>query len=485
MKNTKRIHSIFAVILKAVAVLMLMMCVYGYMSGADYSVLCNCGDLLNCDLNAAYVDNTVGAYHCRISVFNNLMLIHNIPDYALFIAIGVIALLIVLCTFFVCRARFKKSTSQKNIIITHALDNIPTATICVASNGKVLYMNKAAEAMNTVDRAGMADSRIINAVESETGSAVMLNFNDKSYKATLNRTKDCTVIYLSPDNKQASPHINQFISNITHELRTPLTVIKGFAQNLEDLNLSEEKKQQHYRSIITETDRLSELISDMQLLSKLNSGALKINTEILDIAYCADDFRDYLATLCADKSINTKADIPEQALAKFEFNRFRQLLIILCDNAKKVTPAGGNITLHIKEGVLMPSIVGNRNFYISNPDITDMENRYFIYVEDNGCPIEKSALPHIFERFYTTDRIHGSGLGLSLLYEILRSVGECAVAASADGETTLIGFTLIKPTASEIREANKLYNDDNCYTDNAIASNAPSASKNVEDLRHE
>lgn len=243
---------------------------------------------------------------------------------------------------------------------------------------------------------------------------------------------------------------NTFISNVSHEMRTPLTVIKGFVENLQDSEdkLSLEKRNEIYRILDSEINRLAKLISDMRLLSKQNSGTLKVPTEPLDISYCLGEFETYIESICKAKNISLTHEAAAQAIALFNYDAFRQMLIILCDNAVKHTPQGGEICLMIKPASEISKLSGGKKCVLSNSKVTPqmLGSRYFIGVADSGGGIEEIEQKKIFKRFYTAGTPHktSTGIGLSLASEMMATIGETMVVISKPGKGSVIGFTLLK-----------------------------------------
>ena len=105
-------------------------------------------------------------------------------------------------------------------------------------------------------------------------------------------------------------------------------------------------------------------------------------------------------------------------------DRVEQLLVILIDNAMRYTPEGGSITISASQ---------------------TKGERILVTVSDTGCGIEPDDLPHIFERFFKTDRSRkegGTGLGLSIAKQIIDKLGENIYVESKLGEGTSFHFTL-------------------------------------------
>ncbi|MBQ9949818.1 MAG: hypothetical protein IJO93_03750 [Clostridia bacterium] len=371
---------------------------------------------------------------------------------------------------YIIRLREKHdSESEEKEIRNKILQSMADAVLAVNENGKVFLTNSHADCLHITDSTGtnITDDVIKTAVaevlNGKSHSEFKHELNEHIFAVITDMYTDgentgCVVVMRDITESEKTENMrNAFVSNVSHELRAPLTVIKGFAQNLQENapSMTEEKKNRYYKSMVSEVDRLSRLVTDMLFLSKLDSGVIRIETEVLDISYCVKLFADFLATICKEKDIESRINVPEQALAMFDYDRFRQILMILVENAVKFTPNGGSIEIGITDAKDIHGVVENRVCYFTNPQ-TELENgRLFIYVKDTGCGVEEHKLERIFERFYTQDKSHstGSGLGLSLAEEMLMSVGETAVAASLPEKGSVMGFTLRIPTEEELSRA--------------------------------
>jgi len=214
-----------------------------------------------------------------------------------------------------------------------------------------------------------------------------------------------------------------FIANVSHEFRTPLTVIRGSAEALRDLEKSdpaEEKKRLH--AILSETDGMNRLVGDLLELSRLESGRVTLQPEPLWPGEVLDDIWRGLAVIAARFSISLTRDIQEgipPILA--DYGRFRQLLLIFLDNAVKHAPAGSSIRVSART----------------------VANRVELRINDTGPGISPEDLVHVWERFYTADKVRnsaGTGLGLSIAKQLadLMDARVALESKSGAGTTAII-----------------------------------------------
>jgi two-component system sensor histidine kinase ResE len=224
-----------------------------------------------------------------------------------------------------------------------------------------------------------------------------------------------------------------YVANVSHELRTPLTAVRGLLEPLSDgMIKDEETRQRYYRIMLHEVIRLSRLITDMLELSRLQSGTEHMEIAAVDIGELLQDIRQSYQNEAGQRGISLELDAERVPYAMTDEDRVEQLLIILLDNAMHYTPEGGSITISAAETT---------------------GDRILVSVSDTGCGIASEDLPHIFERFYKTDKSRregGTGLGLSIAKQIVDKLGENIFVESTAGEGTSFHFTLKKYISNAI-----------------------------------
>ncbi|MEN6594846.1 MAG: ATP-binding protein [Clostridiaceae bacterium] len=218
-----------------------------------------------------------------------------------------------------------------------------------------------------------------------------------------------------------------YVANVSHELRTPLTAVRGLLEPLSDgMIQDEETRQRYYKIMLREVIRLSRLITDMLELSRLQSGTEHMEVTAVDLEELLQDTKQNYQNEAAQRGIQLKLDAKGVPFAMTDEDRVEQLLVILLDNAMHYTPEGGSITIGATETT---------------------GDRILVTVADTGCGIAPEDLPHIFERFYKTDKSRregGTGLGLSIAKQIIDKLGENIFVESEVGAGTSFHFTLKK-----------------------------------------
>ena len=219
---------------------------------------------------------------------------------------------------------------------------------------------------------------------------------------------------------------SQLLSTVGHELRTPLASIKGFATTLlrQDVDWDEESRRDFLGIIDEESDRLSELISNLLDMSRIEAGTLRIEPEPTDLVpivqETVDEFR--YTTQIHDFQTELPGDLPN---VHADPRRVRQVMRNLVENAVKYSPDGGPIRVtarSVSEGVQTS-------------------------VSDRGLGIEPQYLELIFERFYQVDsastrQVGGSGLGLAICRAIVEAHNGRIWAESRPGVGSTFRFTL-------------------------------------------
>lgn len=217
-----------------------------------------------------------------------------------------------------------------------------------------------------------------------------------------------------------------FVSNVSHEFKTPINAIEGYASLLQDSQLTDEQKNAYIDKIIFNTRRLSDLVGNILLLSKVNNQtiSLKASTFRLD-----EQVRQSILALESKwekKEIEFDIDLDEIEYTGYE-NLLSHVWLNLIDNAVKFSPQNGQIRIRLKQ------LAGSVTFSIW----------------DNGLSIPEADIGRIFNKFYQGDNSHaseGNGLGLALVRRIVAAAhGTINVTSSEDAGTE---FVVALPSSS-------------------------------------
>ncbi|MEO8471657.1 MAG: two-component regulator propeller domain-containing protein [Chryseolinea sp.] len=226
----------------------------------------------------------------------------------------------------------------------------------------------------------------------------------------------------------------RFFSNITHEFRTPLSLIIPATDQL----MSEvTPKQQNRLSVIKRQARqLLQLINQLLDLSKLESGSMRISESQGDISMFTSSLLDSFRPSAEERGIALQYDSQvKSGDLRFDTEKWGKIVLNLLSNALKFTPAGGEVTLR-----LMSKTADETSSVI------------MLTVEDTGLGIDQDKLPHIFDRFYQIDNsstrsFEGSGIGLSLVKEMVELLGGSVTVESEIGNGTTFSVSIVMKRA--------------------------------------
>ena len=224
-----------------------------------------------------------------------------------------------------------------------------------------------------------------------------------------------------------------FVSNISHELKTPMTTIAGFIDGILDGTIPAERRD-HYLGIVSaEVKRLARLVKSMLDLSRIDSGQLKLTPVPFDLTEMAGrTLLSFEQRLC-DKRVTVEGleDAPRCTVSA-DFDLVGQVVYNLLDNATKFVNEDGTLTLAL----------------------TAHDGRVFCRVRNSGAGIPAPEMPHIFERFYKSDRSRsldkqGVGLGLYIVKNVISLHGGEIAVRSVENEYCEFEFWL--PAAEDTR----------------------------------
>ncbi|MCR4593888.1 MAG: HAMP domain-containing histidine kinase [Clostridiales bacterium] len=198
--------------------------------------------------------------------------------------------------------------------------------------------------------------------------------------------------------KNAEEMKNEFISTISHELRTPLTAIKGWGETIGNSKDDKEVIDKGISVIVSESERLTELVEELLDFSKMESGKLTLKKQDVDISEELEKTVAAFSERSDREKISIKSDIKKGIVISADSNRLRQVFVNIIDNAFKYNKINGFI------------------------DIKMYSDKDYVYFDckDNGCGIPENDLPKIKEKFYKgNSKVRGSGIGLAVSDEIV------------------------------------------------------------------
>lgn len=203
-----------------------------------------------------------------------------------------------------------------------------------------------------------------------------------------------------------------FFANVSHEFKTPLAGIQNNAMLLQQKNISEKEQWECADAIVESTRRLSDLISNMLKLNKLEKQTIVPKAEPYDLCEQLCECVIQFDGIMEKKEIEFEADLEDQAIIAADESLMELVWNNLLSNAIKFTPDGGSIVLH---------------------QHTDADG-IIVSVSDTGCGMDSETQKKIFEKFYQGDTSHtteGNGLGLALVLRVLHLL-DCQIAVQSE-----------------------------------------------------
>ena len=218
-----------------------------------------------------------------------------------------------------------------------------------------------------------------------------------------------------------------FVTNVSHEIRTPLTSIQGFAETLLTGALNDPMTNRRFvEKISQQSSALSQLVTDLLDLSRLESGMATLTLESCNLAVFRAPLVNLFGPVFDDAKLTfdweVSNDLPPVPVDK---RLLEQAFANLIDNAIKYTLPGGKISV----------------------SSSISESEVVIHIRDTGIGISSDMLPRIFERFYRVDKarsseVRGTGLGLAIAKHILLQHDGRIWAESVLGQGSVFHFAL-------------------------------------------
>ncbi len=196
--------------------------------------------------------------------------------------------------------------------------------------------------------------------------------------------------------------------SVSHDLRTPLTSIRGYAEGIEDGTV---EPREAAAVVGREAARLERLVGDLLALARLRQGVLEVGREPVDLAVVAREAEERLRPRAREAGVEVRVEGgPAPAVA--DHGRALQVVSNLLDNAIRVSPEGGEVTVAAAPGE--------------------------VRVADRGPGIPEAELPRAFERFHLRSRAgngsaEGAGLGLAIVRELTEAMGGVATVENLPG----------------------------------------------------
>lgn len=213
----------------------------------------------------------------------------------------------------------------------------------------------------------------------------------------------------------------EFLVSVGHDLRTPLTTITGYSEAIQEGRVAPDEMARVASVLRTEASRLGRLVEDLMLLARIEAREFSLRPEPVDLAGHLKGVLEGFRERADSARVHLEFDLTDVGAVDIDPDRIAQVVGNLLENALRYTPEAGTVALRLERHA----------------------TGLMIEVADTGPGVDQSDVPHIFERLYVATRYRpvrpeGSGLGLSIVRELVAAMGGTTEVASAPGEGTTI-----------------------------------------------
>ncbi|WP_037284454.1 sensor histidine kinase [Saccharibacillus sacchari] len=216
-----------------------------------------------------------------------------------------------------------------------------------------------------------------------------------------------------------------FINNFSHEFKTPIISIKGFAELLREGAVTEEERDEYLDIMIAESDRLAQLASSILELSRLESSRIESEKETFSVSEQVRRVILMAESKWSARDLDFDLEI-EEADYIGSSRLMNHVWVNVLDNAIKFSPDGAKLTIRV----------------------INEAKAVRVSIRDEGPGMDEATLTRIFDQFYQGDTSHaseGNGLGMTLVYKVLRLHEADIHIDSAPGTGTTVTVTLPAP----------------------------------------
>lgn len=236
------------------------------------------------------------------------------------------------------------------------------------------------------------------------------------------------------DQQEQARRKDEFLAMLAHELRNPLAPIRYAARILQSKTLPAESLRSTAQLVERQVGHMAKIIDDLLEVSRVTRGLIKLCNAPMDLADLVRRTVETHASSASERGVGVRVSITGQSVwVNADATRVKQVLDNLIDNAVKFSPAGRDVVVSVAKE----------------------SGHAVVAVADEGCGLDPSLIPHIFEPFVQGDRSldrpnGGLGLGLALVRGLVRLQGGTAHAESAGsdcGSTFTVRLPLIETPA--------------------------------------
>lgn len=273
---------------------------------------------------------------------------------------------------------------------------------------------------------------IINVGSTEHVSQVILGYRSIHEEIQHEMEQNRILCQALEQSKSANIAKNSFLSNMSHDIRTPMNAIIGFT-TLAQKSLDDAGRVKGYLDMIEASgNQLLRLLNDVLEISRMEAGAVQVVEEISSLPEIVQEVQRAVLVRASAKDIAFSMDLSglKHMQVYTDAQKLKQILVRLCRNAVKYTEAGGRVAIKAEEMQELPNNLSVYRFTVT----------------DNGIGISESFMEHIYEPFErqrntTLSGIYGTGLGLTIIKNLVDMMGGTIEVQSREGEGSCFTVT--------------------------------------------
>ena len=220
-----------------------------------------------------------------------------------------------------------------------------------------------------------------------------------------------------------------FLANAAHELRTPLAAVRSTVEVALDGCRTIDEYREALVELIEQCSSLESLVNQLLVLAEIEGDSLALHDECMRLDDVVRRSIDMFSPVAEFREIDLQVELPDETLIDGNRHHLRQVINNLIDNALKYTPAGGRVTVTLRN---------------------DHElGRTRLTVADTGAGIPEADVARVFERFFRSDKarqrdsgMRGTGLGLSICQAVVHGCGGEIKLTSVLGQGTIVTVDL-------------------------------------------
>jgi signal transduction histidine kinase len=214
--------------------------------------------------------------------------------------------------------------------------------------------------------------------------------------------------------------LGKFSSLILHDIRNPIAILRGFAEMIMMHSEEPEVIKRYVGKIVAEADRLNRIASELLDYSR---GEIALNMSIVDLRELVAKAMEIVSERFASKNIQIRTDIRYPGPVVIDNERMLRVLLNLADNSRKAMPQGGTFTIQVDK----------------------QDKRLIFEVSDTGVGMDKDVQKRLFEPFFTHAAEGGTGLGMTIVKNIVDAHEGSLAFTSRKNEGTTIRISIPVP----------------------------------------